>query len=39
MNESGGSRKVSEVNHPAFGSLIIKDFVSEHSKYDIEIKG
>jgi len=28
----------SEVNHPAFGSLITKDFVSEHAKYDIEIK-
>jgi predicted amidohydrolase len=29
---------LSEVNHPAFGSLIMKDFVSEHSKYNIEIK-
>ena len=29
---------LSEVNHPAFGSLIMKDFVSEHSKYTIEIK-
>lgn len=29
---------LSEVNHPAFGSLILKDFVSEHSKYNIEIK-
>ena len=29
---------LSEVNHPAFGSLIMKDFVSEHEKYDIEIK-
>jgi predicted amidohydrolase len=29
---------LSEVNHPAFGSLIAKDFVSEHSKYTVEIK-
>ena len=29
---------LSEVNNPAFGCLIIKDFVSEHKKYEIEIK-
>lgn len=29
---------LSEVNHPAFGSLVMKDFASEHSKYNIEIK-
>ncbi|MCD8194669.1 MAG: carbon-nitrogen hydrolase family protein [Tannerellaceae bacterium] len=26
---------LSEVNNPAFGSLITKDFLSEHKKYDI----
>ncbi len=28
---------LSEVNHPAFGSLISKDFVSEHAKYGIQV--
>jgi predicted amidohydrolase len=28
---------LSEVNNPAFGSLIMNDFVSEHNKYDIDI--
>jgi predicted amidohydrolase len=30
---------LAEVNHPAFGSLITKDFVSEHRKYRLEIQG
>jgi predicted amidohydrolase len=28
--------ELSEVNNPNFGSLIMKDFVSEHKKYDIK---
>ena len=28
---------LSKVNNPAFGSLITKDFLSEHKKYDITI--
>lgn len=27
--------ELSEVNHPAFGSLICKDFTAEHAKYEI----
>jgi predicted amidohydrolase len=30
--------ELSEVNNPAFGSLITKDFLSEHKKYSIMIK-
>lgn len=29
---------LSEINNPAFGSLITKDFLSEHRRYDIMIK-
>lgn len=29
---------LAEVNHPAFGSLIAKDFESEHHKYRVEIQ-
>ena len=29
--------ELSEVNKPNFGSLILKDFISEHKKYDIRI--
>ncbi|SKB91498.1 Predicted amidohydrolase [Sphingobacterium nematocida] len=29
---------LAEVNHPAFGSLITKDFVSEHRRYKVEIQ-
>lgn len=28
---------LSEVNHPAFGSLVTKNFISEHNKYEINI--
>ena len=30
--------ELSDVNKPAFGSLITKDFIGEHKKYEIEIK-
>lgn len=29
---------LSEVNNPAFGSMVTKDFISEHAKYNIEVK-
>jgi predicted amidohydrolase len=29
--------EISEVNNPSFGSLVTKDFISEHEKYNIKI--
>lgn len=29
---------LAEVNHPAFGSLITKDFLNEHAKYSIKVR-
>lgn len=42
---AGGEEKLAvvevdldEINHPAFGSLICKDFAEEHQKYEIRLK-